>query len=111
VSARSLGELLLSAYRSPVMPELIASLPLAAADGTMKKRLLNDVVAGHAHIKTGTLDDVRAIAGYLLDAHGRRMVVVFLVNHPNANHARPVEDALLDWIYRRNGENCCGQGR
>ena len=111
VSARSLGELLLSAYRSPVMPELIASLPLAAADGTMKKRLLNDVVAGHAHIKTGTLDDVRAIAGYLLDAHGRRMVVVFLVNHPNANHARPVEDALLDWVYRRNGENCCGQGR
>ncbi len=107
LSARSLGELLLSAYRSPVMPEVIASLPLAAADGTMKKRLKNGGVAGHAHIKTGTLDDVRAIAGYVLDARGRRLVVVFLVNHPNAHHARPVEDALLNWIYRHNGEDCC----
>lgn len=111
LSARSLGRLLLSAYRSPVMPEVIASLPLAAADGTMKKRLRNGMVAGHAHIKTGTLDDVRAIAGYLLDAHGRRMVVVFLVNHPNADKARPVEDALLNWVYGRNSENCCGHDR
>lgn len=111
LSARSLGELLLSAYRSPVMPEVIASLPLVASDGTMKKRVRNDAVAGHAHIKTGTLDDVRAIAGYLLDAHGRRMVIVFLVNHPNAHNAHPVEDALLDWVYRRNANDCCGSGR
>ncbi|MGW8183106.1 MAG: D-alanyl-D-alanine carboxypeptidase, partial [Burkholderiales bacterium] len=96
---------------SPVMPEVIASLPLVASDGTMKKRVRNDAVAGHAHIKTGTLDDVRAIAGYLLDAHGRRMVIVFLVNHPNAHNAHPVEDALLDWVYRRNANDCCGSGR
>jgi D-alanyl-D-alanine carboxypeptidase/D-alanyl-D-alanine-endopeptidase (penicillin-binding protein 4) len=101
LSARSLGELLLTAYRSPLMPELMASLPLAASDGTMKKRFKNAAVAGHAHLKTGTLDGVRAIAGYLLDAHGRRMVVVFIVNHQNAYNARPVEDALLSWVYHR----------
>jgi D-alanyl-D-alanine carboxypeptidase/D-alanyl-D-alanine-endopeptidase (penicillin-binding protein 4) len=111
LSARSLGQLLLAAYRSPLMPELIASLPLAASDGTMKKRVKNDAVAGHAHMKTGTLDDVRAIAGYLLDAQGRRMVVVFIVNHQNAQNAHPVEDALLNWVYHRDGQDCCRSGR
>ena len=83
------------------MPELIASLPLAAADGTMKKRLKDAGVAGRAHVKTGSLDDVRAIAGYLLDARGRRMVVVFIVNHRNARNAQGVQDALLEWVYQR----------
>ena len=61
ISAKSLGELLLAAYRSPVMPELMASLPLAAVDGTMKKRLSGAEVAGQAHIKTGTLSDRKSV--------------------------------------------------
>ena len=79
ISARGMGEMLLDAYKSPVMPEFIASLPIVAADGTMHKRLANAEVAGQAHIKGGTLDGVRAIAGYVLDARGRRVVVVFMV--------------------------------
>ena len=64
------------------MPEFVASLPVVAADGTMRKRLRGERVAGHAHIKTGLLNDVRAIAGYVLDRTGRRHVVVMIVNHP-----------------------------
>jgi D-alanyl-D-alanine carboxypeptidase/D-alanyl-D-alanine-endopeptidase (penicillin-binding protein 4) len=101
ISAKSLGELLLAAYKSPVMPELMASLPLAAVDGTMKKRLSGAEVAGQAHIKTGTLSGVRAIAGYVLDARGRRVVVVFIVNHANTGNAQPVQDALLRWVHAR----------
>ncbi len=101
ISARSLGQILLSAFRSPVMPELIASLPLAAVDGTMKKRLAGAEVAGQAHIKTGSLSGVRAIAGYVLDGAGRRVVVVFIVNHANAGNAQAVQDALLRWVYNR----------
>ncbi|MGZ5094451.1 MAG: D-alanyl-D-alanine carboxypeptidase/D-alanyl-D-alanine endopeptidase [Burkholderiales bacterium] len=101
ITARGMGELLLAAFRSPVMPELMASLPVVAVDGTMKKRLSTAEVAGQAHIKTGSLSGVRAIAGYVLDAKGRRMVVVFIVNHANAANAQPVQDALLRWIYRR----------
>ena len=95
------GELLLAAYRSPVMPELIASLPLTAVDGTMRKRLARNVVAGQAHIKTGSLTNVRSIAGYVLDSRGRRVVVVFIANHANAGNAQPVQDALLQWAYQR----------
>jgi D-alanyl-D-alanine carboxypeptidase/D-alanyl-D-alanine-endopeptidase (penicillin-binding protein 4) len=102
ISARSMGELLVGAFRSPVMPELMASLPLVAADGTMRRRLSNADVAGQAHIKTGSLAGVRAIAGYVLDARGRRVVVVFIVNHPNAGNAQAAQDALLRWLHQRN---------
>ena len=107
ISAKNLGLLLVAAFRSPVMPELIASLPLTAVDGTMKKRLAGADVAGQAHVKTGSLSGVRSIAGYVLDAQGRRSVVVFIVNHANAFNAQPVQDALLSWAYNRGDDSCC----
>jgi len=99
LSAASLAALLQAAWASAVMPEFIASLPLAAVDGTMKKRLIGDPVAGQAHVKTGLLSDVRAMAGYVLDRKGRRKVVVMLMNHPNAPDAEAATDALLRWAY------------
>jgi D-alanyl-D-alanine carboxypeptidase/D-alanyl-D-alanine-endopeptidase (penicillin-binding protein 4) len=107
ISARNLGRLLLASFRSPVMPEFLASLPLTAVDGTMKKRLSDADVAGQAHIKTGSLTGVRAIAGYVLDARGRRVVVVSFVNHPNAGAADVVQDALLKWVHQRGAQSCC----
>jgi D-alanyl-D-alanine carboxypeptidase/D-alanyl-D-alanine-endopeptidase (penicillin-binding protein 4) len=102
ISAENLGRLLLAAYASPLMPEFIASMPLVAVDGTMKKRLGGNGIAGHAHIKTGTLEGVKAIAGYVLDRKGRRSAVVFLVNHPNAGAAQAAQDALLVCVYERS---------
>ena len=110
ISARTMARLLLDAYRSPVMPELMASLPLVAVDGTMRKRLGSAEVAGRAHIKTGTLSGVRAIAGYVLDASNRRNVVVFIVNHSNAGAAQDAQDALIRWVYDQSAE-CCGRRR
>ena len=101
ISAQNLTALLVSAFRSPVMPELAASLPLIAVDGTMRRRLKNDSVAGQAHIKSGTLSDVRAIAGYVLDRSGRRHAVTMIVNHPNAPQTQAAQDALLNWVYAR----------
>ena len=99
ITAEGLGRLLVAAYRSPVMPEFVASLPLVAFDGTMKKRLTADGVAGQAHIKSGSLADVRSMAGYVLDRNGRRFAVVFLVNHPNAGASQGAQDALLRWVH------------
>ena len=101
ISAGSMGRVLQAAWSSPVMPEFIASLPLVGFDGTMRRRLNLRTVAGQAHIKTGTLADVRAVAGYVLAASGRRYAVVMLVNHANANAAQPAQDALLQWVYDR----------
>jgi len=101
ISARAMGQLLLLAGRSAVMPEFVASLPLVAVDGTMRKRLHGADVAGQAHIKTGSLAGARAIAGYVLDAKGRTVIVVFLVNHARAGEATAAQDALLKWVYSR----------
>jgi len=101
ISAHHLGELLRTAFYSPVTAEFESSMPIVSVDGTMKKRLKDNAVAGHAHIKTGSLDGVRAIAGYVFDAKGRRNVVVCLINHPNAELGRPAQDALLEWVYGR----------
>lgn len=99
VDAESLGRLLQSAWKSPLMPEFVASLPLAAIDGTMRKRFNGNGAAGQMHIKTGTLDGVKAIAGYVLDRNGRNQAVVFIINHPNAQAGQAAQDALLQWVY------------
>ena len=101
ISAQSLARLLVSAFQSASMPEFMASMPLVAVDGTMRRRLKGEGVAGQAHIKTGTLADVRAIGGYVLDRHGRRQAVAMMVNHPNAGNAMPAIEALLRWVHER----------
>lgn len=103
ISAASLARLLQAAWQSPVMPELMGSLPVVAVDGTMHKRLHDNGVAGQAHIKTGSLDGVKSLAGYVLDRRGRRWIVVFLVNHPHAARAGPAMDALLQWVWQHGG--------
>jgi D-alanyl-D-alanine carboxypeptidase/D-alanyl-D-alanine-endopeptidase (penicillin-binding protein 4) len=99
ISADNLARLLAAGWRSPVMPELMSSLPIAAIDGTTRKKFNGNGVAGQAHLKTGSLEGVRGIAGYLLDKNGRRHIVVFMVNHPNAGAAQPAFDALLEWLW------------
>ncbi len=101
ISAKSLALLLQAAHRSAVMPEFVSSLPVVAVDGTMKKRLAGADVAGQAHVKSGSLTSVRAIAGYVLDNRGRRVVVVCLVNHARAASSHLLHDALLQWVYSR----------
>lgn len=99
ISVEHMAALLQAAWGSAMMPEFVSSLPVVAVDGTMKKRLNNQRVAGSAHIKTGLLSDARAIAGYVLDRHGRRHVVVMIVNHARARDADVAQDALLEWVY------------
>ena len=76
------------------MPELMASLPITGVDGTLRRSRSK---GGTAHLKTGSLRDVAGVAGYVLGASGRRHVLVALINHPNANAARPALEALVDW--------------
>jgi D-alanyl-D-alanine carboxypeptidase/D-alanyl-D-alanine-endopeptidase (penicillin-binding protein 4) len=98
ISPDSLARLLRHAYAGPRMPEFIASLPVAGLDGTMKNR---SAAAGSAYVKTGLLDGVRALAGYVLSDSGRRYIVVAIVNHPNAEAATGALDALLDWVQQQ----------
>jgi D-alanyl-D-alanine carboxypeptidase/D-alanyl-D-alanine-endopeptidase (penicillin-binding protein 4) len=99
----NLAKLLQAAWRSPVFSELESSLPIVAVDGTMKTRAQNGEVAGHAHIKTGTLANAKNLAGYLFDRRGKRWIVVFFINDLNAEKGTAAQDALLEWVYQGSG--------
>ena len=95
ITAGELAKMLQVAWRSPVMSELMSSLPAAGVDGTLRRRALRS--GGAAHLKTGTLRDAAGVAGFVDGASGRRYVVVAIANHANAAAARPAFDALVDW--------------
>jgi D-alanyl-D-alanine carboxypeptidase/D-alanyl-D-alanine-endopeptidase (penicillin-binding protein 4) len=97
ISAGTLAAVLIDAWKSQWMPELMASLPVSGVDGTMQRR---NVASGAAHMKTGMLEDTRAVAGYVLAASGKRYVVVGIINHPAASRGTGAHDALIDWVYR-----------
>lgn len=94
ISAQALGRMLQTAWLSPVMPEYLASLPIAGVDGTLRR----SKAQASAHLKTGSLRDANALAGYVDGASGKRYVLVAMVNHANAGAARPAMDALVDWV-------------
>ncbi|NQD91434.1 D-alanyl-D-alanine carboxypeptidase/D-alanyl-D-alanine-endopeptidase [Pseudomonas sp. CrR25] len=101
VSARELAKILQAAWDSPYAAEFISSLPLVAMDGTMRKRLKRTALEGQAHIKTGTLNNVRAIAGYSRDSNGRSWAVVAILNDPKPWGASAILDQVLIDLYRQ----------
>ena len=100
VTAGGLAQLLASADKSAEREEFATSLAVAATDGTVQRRFQNGTVAGQALLKTGTLEGVRALAGYVLDAKGRRWIVVAIINHPHATRGPAALDTLVQWVYR-----------
>jgi len=103
VSAGGLAQLLASADGSHVREEFASSLAVAAMDGTVQKRFRDGTVAGQALLKTGSLEGVRALAGYVIDAEGRRFIVVAIINHPNAARGASALDYLVQWVYQEAG--------
>lgn len=101
VTAKGLGQMLMDAYQGPTMPELMSSLPVLSLDGTLIRRLRGTAVSGRAHMKTGSINGVKAIAGYVLDAKNHRHIVVMLVNHPKAYASKKAQDALISWVYEK----------
>lgn len=99
ISALDMATMLRAAYHSRWAPEFIASLPLAGIDGTLKSRM-RDTAAGSVRLKTGHLDGVTAVAGYVIGASGKTYVLVSFINDTRSDYGAgdPVHGALVDWI-------------
>lgn len=98
-TASQLGSLLRLAWQSPRMPEFMSALPVLGIDGTMHSRMTDSPETGRAYIKTGTLEGVKAAAGYVLDAKGRWQAFAFIVNHSRAYAGEVTLEALIKGIY------------
>ena len=101
ISARQVAALLRYAYDSPFMPEFMSSLSLSGLDGTLSHRFRDDPLTGMAHLKTGSLDDVTGVAGYLQSRAGGRYIVVALQNFDGVHRGtgEEVQAALFRWLY------------
>ena len=103
ISATMLGKLLKFVYQKSYMPEFMSSLPVSGYDGTMAYRFKDAPLTGHAHIKTGLLDFVQTMAGYVTTASGKRYVVVMLHNHPRAHTkaAEKLQNDVIQWVFNQ----------
>ncbi len=103
MTARLFNAVLQHGYRINTMPEYLASLPLSGEDGTMRTRMRNGGMRGAMHVKTGTLDGVASVAGYVHARSGRHFIVVSMLNHPDADAGpgQELADALLGWAYEQ----------
>ncbi|HMT94126.1 D-alanyl-D-alanine carboxypeptidase/D-alanyl-D-alanine-endopeptidase [uncultured Thiothrix sp.] len=102
VSARQVGELLQAIWRDPYMPEMLNSLPLLGQDGTLARRFRRSDLAGRTRLKTGTLRDVSAIAGYMLTRSGKRMIIVMQQNgQRSAGFGHSLQNLLLEWVFEQ----------
>ncbi len=99
VTVSELANVLNLAYHSRFAPEFLSSLPLAGMDGTLRSRL-REVPAGAVRLKTGHLNGVSGVAGYVTANSGKTYIVVSLVNHQRTDvgAGEPVHEALVDWI-------------
>ena len=100
ISARQLGAVLTSAWRSNFMPEFVSSLSLSGLDGTTRNRFRSRNARGRMHLKTGRLDDVSGIAGFVTADSGQRYAVAVLVNGPDAHRGlgEDLQEVVLDWV-------------
>ena len=104
ISAQSMAKLLEYGLTAPFASDFVSSLPLAATDGTLAKRFVNQQAEGTAYLKTGTLTGVKALAGYLLLPGDRKMIFVGLINHGNAEAGQRALDAAVDWVYQTQSQ-------
>jgi D-alanyl-D-alanine carboxypeptidase/D-alanyl-D-alanine-endopeptidase (penicillin-binding protein 4) len=103
ITANLFNDVLQRGFGINTMPEFLASLPLSGEDGTMRNRLRNGDTRGSMHVKTGSLDAVASVAGYVHARSGRHFVVVSMLNTPQADAGpgRELADALLAWAYEQ----------
>jgi D-alanyl-D-alanine carboxypeptidase/D-alanyl-D-alanine-endopeptidase (penicillin-binding protein 4) len=101
ISARLLGSILQEAAKSVYAPEFIASLSLGGMDGTTRGRFDDNSGNGRMHVKTGRIDHVAALAGFVHAANGKNYVMAVMLNAPNAHRGpgQELEEALTHWIH------------
>ena len=101
VTVKGLADVLDLAWHSPFMPEFAASLPLSATDGTLRNRFRATGMQGRLRLKTGRIDDVSGLAGFVNAASGKTYVLAILVNHPGAHNGsgENIQAELIRWVF------------
>ncbi len=103
LNAKHLGKMYDNAY-SRYGLRWMKTLSVAGVDGTIKRRFRGTVVKNRAWMKTGTLNRVKNIAGYVKSRSGRLYTVVIIVNTKKGNwKASQLENNIMKWLVNYKG--------
>ena len=103
LNAELLTKLLIYMYHNfELMPEFLASLPIAGVDGTLKNRMQGVSTEKVLRAKTGTLSGVSALAGYTVTADDEVFAFGILISHyvGPARAARRIQDTIGNYLTR-----------
>jgi serine-type D-Ala-D-Ala carboxypeptidase/endopeptidase (penicillin-binding protein 4) len=100
IAPRTMALMLKAAHAGQRAPELLMSLPVAGVDGTMRNRLKGTPAEGWARLKTGSLKDATALAGFVRDTRGDTWALVAMIDHDQADRGRAALDAWVEWVAR-----------
>jgi D-alanyl-D-alanine carboxypeptidase/D-alanyl-D-alanine-endopeptidase (penicillin-binding protein 4) len=97
VAPRALTALLRYVAAQPWGTQFRATLPVGGVDGTLSGRFTHGALRGHVFAKTGTLDEVNSLSGYVTAASGQTLVFSILCNGhmPGARGITPAIDGIV----------------
>ena len=103
ITTDNLSTLLQHGWRSNYHAEFLSSFALAALDGTMKKRLTDSALSARARIKTGLINGVRSMAGFVNARNNKHYTVAMMIESKKVNfsNGNAIQDAVLEWVYKR----------
>lgn len=96
----TLSSLLQVIYQHSMSDLIISSLPISGVDGTLSNRFNSTQLKGRMRLKTGTLDGVRSLAGFVQGMSGQEYIVV-LIHNDLSEHSyktKGFENALFEWL-------------
>jgi D-alanyl-D-alanine carboxypeptidase/D-alanyl-D-alanine-endopeptidase (penicillin-binding protein 4) len=101
ISTEQIINLLKYAYASDFMPEFLSSLSISGLDGTMSDRNKNDDLTGKLHIKTGSIDHVSSVAGYMHSKSGKRYGLAIIHNEKDIHkgYGEELQNSIMQWLY------------
>ncbi len=100
ISAKMLSDILDNAYER-YGQRWLNTLSIGGVDGTIKRRFRGTVVKNRAWMKTGTVNRVKNISGYVKDKSGRLYTVVILVNSPKSRYnGSLLQNNIIKWLVK-----------
>ncbi|MDX6692078.1 MAG: hypothetical protein QOG15_3535 [Solirubrobacteraceae bacterium] len=93
-SPRQVVGMLEHMYADPVGTDFEASLAVAGQSGTVAGRMRGTAAAGRCKVKTGTLSNVSALAGYCRAKTGRDITFALIMNRVGPSRARVLQDRI-----------------
>lgn len=103
ISPNALNQVLMAAYNNnKIRTDMMSSLAIAGTDGTLRRRLKSPGLKGNVKAKTGTLNDVAALSGYIETKKKNMIAFTILVNGQGAGAGGyfAMQEKILMDIYR-----------